>query len=205
MRTLFKLVCMSAILVALVGCETDPVGIEEGGVDHAAKLISEPPLLHHALLESLDYEVISGNIFPDKGGMIVGAASTWPKGNSFGLMVPAGAVPTRDSKPVEFSLRVPTYASYMSSAERGLPLVFRLEPHGMQFRQPVTVMGTYMPWDKRVPTHHWHVTPEYEGGEIVDVRYEEFGQVDVEPGPAGLQVLFDVNHFSDWETGQLPD
>lgn len=205
MRTLFKLVCVTAILVAVVGCETDPVGIEEGGVDHAAKLNADPPVLHFALLESLEYEVISGNIFPDKGGMIVGNASTWPKESSFGLMVPPGAVPSRDSLPVEFTLRVPTYQSYMTFAERGLPLVFRLEPHGMQFLEPVTVMGTYMPWDKRIPTHYWHVTPVVENGVIIDVDYEEFGEVDVQPGPSGLQVMFQVNHFSDWETGQLPD
>ncbi|MBU0742049.1 hypothetical protein KKG45_08840 [bacterium] len=205
MRTQFKLVLVTAILAAVVGCQTDPVGLKEDGADLAAKMNTTTPLAHHALLQSLDYEVITGTISPRWGGLLTGAAKTWPEDSNFGLLVPPGALNTTDSLPVEFTLRVPTFDSYMAFAERGLPLVFRLEPHGMQFLEPVTVLGTYMPRDERMPTHFWHVTPVYEDGEVVDVRYEEFGEVDVHPGRAGLQVMFQVNHFSDWEVGQLRD
>jgi len=205
MRSLYKLVLMTVALATLVGCQTDPVGLEQDGGDLAAKTNTMTPRAHYALLESLEYDVIRGTISPGQGGIVTGVAESWPEGNSFGLMVPPGALGNRDSVPVEFTMRVPTFDSYLAHAEFDLPLVFRLEPHGLHFQEPVTVTGTYMPWAADTPTHFWHVTPESAGGKLVDVRYEEVGAVDVQRDPSGLRVTFQVNHFSEWEAGVVKE
>jgi len=202
---------MSAILIimlgilAVVGCQQEPTGLEPFDAHTKNATLLKADLEHYNLLENLHYELIEGTVTPGEGGLVSGTLQTWPKGCSFGLLVPPGALDTQDPTPVDFSVRVPTYESYMMHDHLNLPLILRLEPDGMEFHDTVTVMATYMPWEKEAPVDFWHVAPIIENGDVVDVEYRDVGRVEVRPVDAGWQVSFKVIHFSDWEVGELPD
>ncbi len=204
MRMTVILILILGIL-AVVGCQEEPLGPVP--VDMQAKnLISlEDNIEHHQLLENLHYELIEGTVIPGRGGLIGDTLSTWPKGCFFGLQVPPGALDTQDPTPVAFSVQVPTYESYMMYSHLNLPLILRLEPDGIEFHDSVTVMATYMPWVKDEPVDFWNVAPVVDKGAVVDVIYQDVGKVDVQSVDAGRRVSFKVNHFSDWEVGELPD
>lgn len=191
-------------LIALAGCQQKPVGPEPQGPAETAGKALQPDLEHYEMLESMEYETITGTIDPGKGGVLSGTLKTWGGDYAYGVVVPAGALDSAGPS-VEFSISVPTYQSYMEFAHRNPPLILRLEPDGAQFHKPVTVLAPWLPWADRLPEQFWCVVPTYRDSKVVGVTYEDVGEVDLEPAPTGWRVSFDVNHFSEWETGAVGD
>ena len=205
MRRAYILLVAIGLLVLLGGCQDDPTGLDESGnspVMYGNK--SAPDPAHMALLDSLKYEEVFGSITPNLGGFIMIEMQTWPGGCTFAINIPPGSLPDDDNNNVPFSLRIPTYQSYMEHADydkgKGLPMIIRLEPSGLNFLKPLTVWGTYMPWavvDLSKPFDYWTVSPEY----------EDFGHVpSVHRDKKWVRFNFEAPHFSDWEVrGPKPD
>ena len=205
MRRAYILLAMIGLLVLVGGCQDDPTGFDESGnspVISGDKSAPDPTYM--ALLNSLEYEEVSGSIAPGLGGFIMMEMQTWPGGCTFAVNVPPGALPGDDDNGVPFSIRIPTYQSYLDHADydngKGLPVIIRLEPSGLNFLTPLTVWGTYMPWaavDLSKPFVHRTVAPEY----------EEFGHVpSVHRDKKWVRFDFVAPHFSDWEVrGPKPD
>ena len=163
----------------------------------------QKPFVHHDILDMLDYERIEGSIEAGFAGIMPYRSETWPGECWFGLNVPKGAVQTS----TQFVLRFPTYQSYMEHADLNLPLIVRLEPEHVHFPVPVTVMATYMPWiDGKPPSTYWNAEPVYDdAGNIIDTIFNEFGRARIQYINRKWQVHFKVNHFSDWEVGDIPE
>jgi len=212
-----SLVLLSTALVFAAGCQEGPTIQEPDITELRVKPIGDPHhggSDHHELLESLEYEEFMGWIEPGVGGGLVGYSETWPSRHPviFSILVPQEALgepppdpPPGDPPPlIEFSLRVPTYDSYMEHP--GLPLILRLQPEGERFLAPIKVTATYMPWAGDPPNGFWNAEPVYdEYGEVIDVLFNEYGNATVSPIPAGWQISFEVDHFSDWEVGDIPE
>ena len=197
MKRILAMLFVSIGLFGLYGCDDGGYG-PESAVRTAQKSYDPDPE-HYALIESLDYETFSGVMQPGMGGLMTAVAKTWPGTCYFGINVPPEALPSEQSS-TTFSLSVPTYASYMAHAAENLPLILRLEPEGIRFQVPVTVLATWMPWDDRTPDEYFNVEPVYENGVLVDTIADEFGTPSVTKIKIGWRVMFSVGHFSDWET-----
>jgi len=149
---------------------------------------------HRDLLDQLDYEVFTGTLQSGMGGWLSGTMLTWDKGCTFGVMVPPGAVPD-DLGSVQFTMRIPTKQSYQAYEELNLPLIIRLEPSGVNFLQPVTVVATYMPWsgmDAQDVFEYWCLNPSYQPFGTPFNIYQDKNRV---------RIMIQVPHFSDWEIG----
>ena len=186
---------LAMLLMFGISCTNDPVvpGQSENvsGLQQSAGGGSGSGWPSVELLDTLDYEEFSGTLVPGQGGALLATMATWPKNCIFSIIVPPEALPDDDSNPVLFSLRVPTYQSYMEHASDNLPLIIRLEPSNINFHVPVMVMGTYMPWDLPDAWEYWTIDP-----------LQFFGDVEVITTRQGRKrVLFDAPHFSDWMVG----
>ena len=151
-------------------------------------------------LDALDYETVSGILTPGSSAILMGIAHTWSFRTPcyYALNIPEGALPA-GGDPVEFSMSIPTKDSYLNyMGGEDLPLILRMEPDGMVFAEPLTIMVSWMPW-RPVPDEddleYWFYTEG--GGES-----GHFTDVDLVTIPDGYdQVHFSVDHFSDWGLG----
>ena len=142
-------------------------------------------------LDSLTYEEITGYLQPGEAGMMLEDLDLWPRYSSFGLIVPEGAVPY----PVDFTMRIPTQDSYEYWKEViGDELIIRLSPANTHFLEPITVLGTWMPWRGKP------IQPlSYSSGSTtgpVDIIYDAVHR--------RYRVSFQVDHFSDWRVRPNP-
>ncbi len=196
------LICL--MIAGFGGCKNEslisgPEIVAEKNLDRGG----QKPSVHHDILDMLDYEQVEGRLNAGESAILHYKSSTWPGDCRFGLNIPEDAVQTD----THFVLRFPTYQSYMEHADLNLPLIVRLEPENVHFNVPVTVMATYMPWvDGRPPTIFWNAEPVYdEEGNIIDTLFNEYGRARILYINRKWQVHFKVNHFSDWEVGDIPE
>ncbi|HMB70525.1 MAG TPA: hypothetical protein VKU85_14515 [bacterium] len=146
-------------------------------------------------LDDLEYETISGTLADGQGGIMTGYMPNWGAKALFGLVVPQSSMPS--GYDVTFTMSVPTVEMYEDDVYGPLLedwLVIRLGPTPQNFLGPITVIGTWMPWDSNgppVPLSYY-----YNGQEVGEVEVEQVG--------ARWRLYFDVDHFSDWETGPEP-
>lgn len=154
------------------------------------------PVLPEINLDALTYEEISGTLAPGSGGAMGQYLKTWDKYSWFALVVPPSSVdPQGDA--IDFKMRIPTKACYLKHPEIMGKLIIRMEPDNTTFLGPITLVGTWMPWEGAPPDSVYF----YSGGEwgVATVT-----QVTPAPGTTRYQVSFQVNHFSDWELGPEP-
>ncbi len=177
--------------ILLVSCSEDP-SRTSGFTEPTGP---EPRVGSSFDLDQLDYETISGTLQPGQSGIMSEVLTTWPKNCRFSLLVPESSMP--GGYAINFEMRIPTQASYLENAgELNHRLVIRLAPDGEQFLGPITVEGTWMPWQGRgVPpsTLYYYNGDEWGEAEIIYV-----------PTLDRYRVRFQVNHFSDWEVGPEP-
>jgi hypothetical protein len=150
------------------------------------------------LLNSLDYEELSGVVQPGFGVILFQEAETWPRNCTFGLMVPSAALDSTEG-PVNFTLRFPTYASYRAHPELADRLIVRLGPEGVVFDADLTVYGVWMPWGQVPP--EWEYYYLCMDGETLE--HCEVGDADAAyiPSTKRWHLSFSADHFSDWEFG----
>jgi hypothetical protein len=183
-----------AILFLLAGCENDIGSVDSRDVRPAASASKMTVQDHLDIIGAIEFETFSGSITSEYGGWVQGSMATWPRGCTFTLMVPPGAVPGAPGERTEFSMSIPTYESYLAYADADLPLIIELEPSGVMFLKPITVLATYMPWaDETVDdiTDYWSISP----------AFEMFGPPVVWQDRSRIRVMFEVPHFSVWESG----
>ena len=153
-----------------------------------------------------DWENFDGTITPGMAGFLHVQQATWGPGVDFGIQVPAGALPLNVGA-TDFSVRLLKKDVYLANQDancgKGLPLILRLEPHGLIFNEPVTVSVTYMPWtDVRASDFIdkenllWSPDPELtiyeiEEGTVTERRVKGGGYI--------VTLSYKVPHFSDWE------
>ncbi len=182
-----------AAMILITGCDNNPNGIAPGNDITGLNLILNHNLTHAEILELMDYETFTGSLDQHSGGGMLCVPATWPGDCMFSIFVPIGAVPP--GPPVEFTLQIPTYASYMEFREFNLPMIMRLGPEDVQFEEQLIIQGTWMPWDKRTPDHFWH---------FIDGGQDEVTPFRATKMPNGLwNCVAHVDHFSDWEFGPL--
>ena len=197
-RTVFQIILMALLGVA-VGCENDPTTV----VTQSSVLTFSPDkartghvdvaYLTSEFLDSLEYEEFSGDIIPGQGAWLIGEMKTWPGGGDFAIDIKPESLPPDFTYPVEFSMRIPTYQSYLDYPE--LPLLIRLEPSDINFLEPVTVMGTYMPWTGVTVNdlfEYFCLTPEY----------QYFGEPTIFVVDRKVKIKFPAPHFSHWGVGR---
>ena len=106
------------------------------------------------ILADLEWETFEGSLLPGYGGFLLANSTTWGPGCSFSIQVPPDALPGAPGDPrIPVSISFPTKDSYLRyeripdlNCGAGLPLILDLEPHGINFLEPLTVYATYMPW-----------------------------------------------------------
>lgn len=183
----FALLSLSALL--FMGC-----GGNSGDPGPSAPLTPAvgPPVALN-LLDALDYEVLSGTLTPGSGGALGQNLRTWrPYGGCwFDLLVPPTAL-NPEGDPINFTMRIPTRASYEAHPEIADRIIIRLGPDGMQFLTPITITATWMPWM----------------GTPASTLFIDSGQGPLTPvvpvydsNTNRWHVEFKVTHFSDWEVG----
>ena len=101
-----------------------------------------------------EWDVISGVIDPEAGGIVSGNPVTWPAGYSFSVEIPPDAVSECDSilprgRPADefitIEIHIPRFDPEWPPGE-GHPAVFKLEPDGLQFDSSVSVTFCFPPW-----------------------------------------------------------
>lgn len=189
------------VVVFAVGCENERPTVVAPSSDlvllaNKAKgdypLDFKPIYLDLEFLDSLEYEVFEWDLTPGADTLLLGQMQTWPGGGDVGINIPAEAFPVGVTYPIPFSIQIPTYQSYEDNP--GMPLFVRLEPSGIYFLVPLTVMCTYMPWYGGTVDdlyEYFCVTPEY----------EEFGAPEVLEIDRKIKIKFKAQHFSIWGTG----
>lgn len=142
---------------------------------------------------NLDYEEFAGTLTPGVGGVLNATMTTWGKNCQFSLFVPATAVDPEGS-PINFTMRIPTKASYLAHPEIASKIIVRFEPNGEHFSDSLTVQTTWMPWEGVPPDslYYWCIY----GEGVPTVTYL--------PNINRYRVTYKVNHFSDWEVGPEP-
>ncbi len=191
-------ILIAILLTLAVGCDQDAPGpSSQVQLEVPTQFFDKAqyPEVTTELLDSLDYEVMSASIQPGLGGVFQMTMKTWQNKAVFSIFVPQDALPTDNPYPVEFSMKVPTYQSYMDHINdpNPLPLIIRLEPSDINFAADVLVGVTYMPWapvDDPPNFIYGELTPAFEEGQgsIINLRKTKIG----------WQFLFPVPHFSDW-------
>ena len=183
--------------ILFVGCGRDPDGISRVTGPTVGRPGSASTL--HIDLDELDYEVFSGTLYPGQDGFLSATSKTWGPNCVFSLVVPDSSMPA-GSGPINFTMSIPKKTSHIANG-LGPWMFIRLAPD-QQFDGPITVTGTWMPWEG-TPTG----TPPdtlwvYDCGGT-DSTMATITQV---PGysPPRYRVSYQVNHFSDWETGPGP-
>ena len=203
-RTALKIIfAVLLVIVFAVGCENDRTTVLTPGNDlellpNKAKdgpfdtVLVDTSSLDLEFLDSLEYEEFSGAILPGQGAWLIGEMKTWPGGGDFAIDIKPEALPPDFNYPVEFSMRIPNYQSYQDHPE--LPLIIRLEPSGINFLEPLTVMCTYMPWTGLTVDdlfEYFCLTPEF----------EEFGEPTIFEIDRKVKLMFQAHHFSIWGVG----
>ena len=183
----FAVLSLSALL--FVGCggnTSDP-----GPSAPLTPAVGSPVALVN--LDALDYEVLSGTLTPGSGGAMGQNLRTWrPYGGCwFGLLVPPTSVDP-EGDPINFTMRVPTKASYDAHPEIADRIIIRLDPDGMHFLGPITIDATWMPWLGAPLDTLWFGTGQEDQLPVVPVYNPTINR---------WQVSFQVTHFSDWEVG----
>ena len=143
-------------------------------------------------LDSLEYEEFSGDILPGYGAILHGEMKTWPGGCYFGINIRPESLPSDLTNPVTFSMRIPTYQSYVDYPD--LPLIIRLEPSDINFIEPVGVMGTYMPWTGLTAQDvfkYFCLLPVF----------TDYGEPSVTQVDRYVRIMFNASHFSVWGVG----
>lgn len=217
MKNVLFILALFALLLPVSGCDDDastPTA-NDGPVVmmRVVEQLDGPPLVGDdckaptftstdpEILNGLTYETFSGTITPGQGGWLLAEPQTWPKGSTFTIMVPPGALPDDGTEPFGFQLQVPTYQSYLDNEDEndgaGLPLVMRLEPSHINFLEPVQIFATYMPWSDPGldPADHTDWAPSCQDDSILwkyDARARKW------------RVRFEAPHFSDWEIEPTP-
>lgn len=156
---------------------------------------STGPLANPGYLDQMDFVSISGTLQGgEAGGMLQSMPPDWPKNCRFGIFVPEASM---QEYAIEFTVGVPTKAMY-TGQEWGWflenRLFIRLEPDGENFLGPITVYGTWMPWEG-APAEPLIA---FSGADTVAVSVTH----DVALNRYYLE--FDVDHFSDWEVCPEP-
>lgn len=197
-------IIFAVVLVAVfaVGCENDRTTAVAPSNDlvflpdksNNGPFIFDPSYyLDIEFLNSLKYEEFSGSLVPGIGALLIGEMKTWPGGGDFAINIPPEALPDDDpTYETEFSIRIPTYESYLRHPQ--LPLIVWLEPSDVNFLVPLTVMCTYMPWTKATVDdvyEYFCMTP----------LYEEFGPPTVYEIDGQVKLQFQAHHFSIWGVG----
>ena len=202
-RTAFQIILI-ALLVVAIGCDNDPATVvtpsnvltfsADKGKNYYTNI--DPIYLNDEFLDALEYEEFSGTIVPGAGAWLIGEMKTWPGGGDFCIDIKPDCLPPDFTYPIEFSMRIPTYRSYVNHPQ--LPLIIRLEPSGINFQVPLTVMGTYMPWTGVTVDdlyEYFCLTPEY----------ETFGAPEIFEINRKVKMKFQAPHFSDWGVGNSAD
>lgn len=190
-KTLSAVLLLSGML--FVGCGRDQEGISRITSPTVSRSGSVPRL---DLLDDLNYEVFSGTLYPGESGIMSGTMTTWPKNCLFSLVVPASSMPP-DGSPIHFTMSIPTKQSYLDHPELLHWMIIRLAPDGQQFQGPITVQGTWMPWQGVPPESLWVYSPGHTDSTLATTTY-------VSGLNPRYRVTYQVNHFSDWETGPGP-
>ncbi len=198
-------VVFAALLLAGCGKDIGPVAqlsspvtgpeptVQDVGVQfEGAGDVEIHPVLPEIKLDSLTFEEISGTLAPGSGGAMGQYLKSWDKNSWFALIVPPTSVdPQGDA--IEFKMRIPTKACYLAHPELRGKLIISMEPDNTTFLGPITLQGTWMPWEGAPPESVYY----YSGG--------DWGLATVtQVSPTRYQVTFQVNHFSDWELGEEP-
>lgn len=207
MRRTFLLAILAGALLVVGACSeepTDPVELGESS-PFTGMALTQTGLPYDPtpdwVLEDLEYEEFQGTIQPGLGGMLSFEMSTWPGGCWFSILIPPEALPAA-AGPTDFSIKVPTRASYdeyqYMNDGRGLPLIMHMEPSGLNFLVPVQVLGTWMPW---VPVSlipgDWDLW-------CLDPALAYYPYDSVQRNGRYVQVRYSAPHFSRWEGGGPP-
>lgn len=144
-------------------------------------------------LDSLSYEVFSGTLSPGQSGVLSRSMHTWGSNCLFSLTVPATSMPDQGA-PINFTMSIPTKSSYLAHPELDSLLIIRFAPDGQHFPGPITIQGTWMPWQGVPPAQIWFYSGADSG--LATVTYV--------PSINRYRIQFDVTHFSDWEVGPTP-
>jgi len=210
-------VLMVLLLVILVGCnKIDTISAPTETPVTTDKVDPEPldpRLFTMEFLDQLwrasnhdDWDVLTAVIDPVRGTTVRGTPDSWPEEYVFGAHFPAHCL--ESTEPFTFTLSVPRFV------EGDLhPPVYLLEPHGLEFLEPVTLQFCYPPWysehDSYVKFHFW---PHEEGPPNKIGGKNDHGNPDTIPvyymsdverlAPTGenphVGLIFETNHFSRW-------
>lgn len=187
------LAVLPLLALLLVGCsanqdETDTITniVVPPGEYRTTQSVSFPDSLY----DQLSYEELTGTLSPGQGGIVGRYLSTWPKLCYIGLQVPPGAVQYQ----TDFSMRVPTYQSYMEHPSLYDQIIVRLEPGSTNFLELITVHVTWMPW---LPVPDGMI---YETGDV----FHGYSTIALDAKTRRHSVTFQIDHFSDWETRPAP-
>jgi hypothetical protein len=168
--------------------------------------------------ESYAYDTVAGTIDIVTGGSFAARPASYPEGFTVAVSVPPGAVPAEYATDGEItiSVQVPRFGTSFDSADAPCPII--LEPHGVQFKEPITIwlvlpdalaercdegylfyylerktIGNSETFDYRDVTRVYSL-----GGEKDSVAPPGFKESDA-AGDCGNMIRCQVMHFSRWE------
>lgn len=89
--------------------------------------------------ETYEYDTVSGTFNIFTGGTFTAHPESYPQGFAVSVAVPAGAVPTEWASGSDFTItvKVPRWGTEFDSEDSPCPFI--LEPHGVQFNEPITI------------------------------------------------------------------
>ncbi len=204
MKSIRLLSLLALMALMMIGCSGENDKHDRSAGDPTAPLFNwgNGPTVEEILPE-LTYEEFHGVVQPGISAVLVGELESWPEGCQVMLSVPAEALPLQE-EPVHYIVRVPTRSSYETywwfNNGNGLPLIVRLEPDDTHFEVPVSILCDWMPW-ARTPDL-WTPIGNY-SWDWDQIDGEDSGGTDIIDLPGGgHRVLFEVDHFSDYEVGE---
>ncbi len=171
------------------------------------EVLDQPFLMgRYQASEEIEYEVFEWT-YPEGGGVgTVFDIESWPEDGAeyqVGLIIPPGALPEGHG-PIDFRISVPAYDP-MSPHDSFPPMVFELEPHGIQFDIPVRVMMSYPPWLRStLSTGAYEVmclVPEFsKDSELVRVDITDYQRIypNEKITAPSSRFVFETTHFSTW-------
>jgi hypothetical protein len=228
MRACFFALILSSLIV--VGCQDDPVTLEEvnpiqdasfqeKGVtpqiyNFGFSITSQSSLIDRfQVSQEIEYEVFEWTYPEDGGAIMTGEIRSWAHGKAshpIGIYVPEGAIPAGYGD-VDFKLSVPAYNPLLPS-ESQPPMVFILEPEGIQFNVPIQILMSYPPWLTSSASLDVYevfcLHPQYsKDKELVGVSISDYQQIPPgeEKAPISNTYIFETDHFSTWTTNQAAD
>lgn len=193
MRKTITLALLIILLLVTFGCEN---GTKESTLPTSTsnqigeKTLSPSTPLPDSLLDSLEYEESHGILYPGNGAFLELIMRTWPGSCRFMIRIPQDALPDEDpNTPIPFSIKVPTYESYMEHEAENLPLIVLLEPSNLEFRTNIMVYVTYMPWVQPNTDFPYGFGPDYDVYDNAVVALYTRTRV---------ELILSVPHFSKW-------